>query len=89
MELSSEASLTRSIIRLDLFISGQVEEWLIDMSILTRLYRIHLRESERERRYYLDLLSQASGPVDRQRAQHELELHDARIRGIKKMLGSD
>lgn len=56
------------------------------MDTLTKLYRVHLREADKERRYYLDLLSQASGPTDRQRAKRELDAHDARIRGVRHRL---
>ena len=47
------------------------------------LYRIHLRESDREREGYLDLLSQARTDRERLAAQIALDEHDARIRGVK------
>lgn len=42
------------------------------------LYRIHLREADKERRDYLDSIAQA----ERLAAQVALDDHDARIRGI-------
>jgi hypothetical protein len=53
------------------------------MNISTALYRIHLREADRERGDYLDLLSQARTERERMNAQVALDDHDARIRGVR------
>jgi hypothetical protein len=56
------------------------------MSIMMRLYLIHLRESDKERQSYLDSISQARDDDERTLAERALDDHDARIRGVRALL---
>jgi len=61
------------------------------MDISTRLYRIHLRNADSERRFYAERLEQARRDLETatqaiRSAERELLEHDSRIAGVKTRL---